>query len=106
MTSYPPDISDHEREVAEYKASRELAIVGLRRSMAGLSRREDRAVGLLTLATLKKAYGDIGELASDAGVHGDALFQIIREIDIPELDTEPDYERWFQANCVKTERVA
>jgi hypothetical protein len=49
-------VSHHEREVAEMRADRELAVEYSKAAMESLDDPDDRAVGLLALRTVAEAY--------------------------------------------------
>ena len=60
-------VSHHDREVAELRADRELAVEYLKAAMESRDNPDDRAVGLLALRTVAEAYGgQSGALCGDA----------------------------------------
>jgi uncharacterized protein (DUF1778 family) len=52
-------ISHHEREVAELRADKELAVEYLKAAMESLDDPNDRSAGLLALHTVAEAYGEL-----------------------------------------------
>ena len=56
-------VNHHEREVAELRADRELAVEYLKAAMESLDNPDDRAAGLLALRTVAEAYGGLGAVA-------------------------------------------
>lgn len=95
MNSFPADVSHHEREVAELRADRELAVEYMRLAVQSLECRDERVGGLLALSTLTEAYGDLAPLAVDAGVLNSPPYQVLPASGIPRLDTLAEYESWF-----------
>lgn len=61
-------VSHHERELAELRADRELAVEYLKAAMESLDDPDDRAAGLLALRTVAEAYGGLGAVAAEAGI--------------------------------------
>jgi DNA-binding phage protein len=61
-------VSHHEREVAELRADRELAVEYLKAAMESLDDPDDRAAGLLALRTVAEAYGGLGAVDAEAGI--------------------------------------
>ena len=55
-------LSHHEREVAELRADRELAVEYLKAAMAALDDPNDRAAGLLALRAVTEAYGGLAQI--------------------------------------------
>jgi hypothetical protein len=53
-------VSHHEREVAELREDRELAVEYLKAAMESLDDPDNRAAGLLALRTVAEAYGGLG----------------------------------------------
>ncbi len=53
-------VSHHDREVAELRADRELAVEYLKAAITELENAEDRGVCLLALSTVVEAYGGLG----------------------------------------------
>ncbi len=52
-------VSHHEREIAELRVDRELAVEYLKAAMESLDNPNDRAAGLLTLRTVAEAYSQM-----------------------------------------------
>ncbi|WP_296806102.1 hypothetical protein [Thiocapsa sp.] len=50
-------VSHHEREIAELRADRELAVAYLKAAMESLDDPDERAAGLLALRTVAEAHG-------------------------------------------------
>jgi probable addiction module antidote protein len=73
MTKLKNVISHHEREVAELRADRELAVEYLKAAMAALDSPEDRGACLLALRTAGEAYGGLGLVAGEAGISRESL---------------------------------
>ena len=66
-------VSHHDREIAELRADRELAVQYMKAAMESLDNPDDRAAGLLALRTVAEAYGGLGAVAAGAGIRrGDA----------------------------------
>lgn len=61
-------VSHHEKEVAELRADRELAVEYLKAAMEELEDPDARGGGLLALRTVAEAYGGLGAVAADAGI--------------------------------------
>ena len=80
-------VSDHEAEVAELRADRELAVGYLRAAMASLDNPDDRAVGLLALRTVAEAYGGLGAVAAQAGISRETLYRTLSSKGNPTLRT-------------------
>ncbi|MGO8954600.1 MAG: hypothetical protein ACLPWS_02970 [Rhodomicrobium sp.] len=57
MTKPRGAVSHHEKEVAELRADRELAVEYLKAAMEALEDPDARDVGLLALRTVAEAYG-------------------------------------------------
>jgi probable addiction module antidote protein len=70
-------VSHHDREVAELRADRELAVEYLKAAMESLDNPDDRAVGLLALRTVAEAYGGLGAIATDAGISRESLYRAL-----------------------------
>ena len=70
-------VSHHEREVAELRTDRELAVEYLKAAMESLDDPDDRASGLLALRTVAEAYGGLGAVASEAGISREALYRAL-----------------------------
>ncbi len=80
-------ISHHEREVAELRADRELAVEYLKVAMESLDDPNDRAAGLLALRTVAEAYGGLGAVAAEAGISREALYRALSAKGNPTLKT-------------------
>ena len=80
-------ISQHEREVAELRADRELAVEYLKAAMESLDDPNDRAAGLLALRTVAEAYGGLGAVAAEAGISREALYRALSAKGNPTLKT-------------------
>lgn len=79
--------SHHEREVAELRADRQLAIEYLKVAMASLDDPDDRAAGLLALRTIAEAYGGLGAIAKSVGISREALYRALSPKGNPTLKT-------------------
>jgi DNA-binding phage protein len=95
MNSFPADVSHHEREVAELRADRELAVEYMRLAVQSLECSDERVGGLLALFSLTEAYGDLAVLAADAEVLDAQLYRILPRSGIPRFSTSAEYEIWF-----------
>lgn len=80
-------ISHHEREIAELRADRELAIEYLRAAMESLDQPESRAAGLLALRTVAEAYGGLNAVAAEAGMTRESLSRALSPRGNPTLKT-------------------
>jgi probable addiction module antidote protein len=80
-------VSHHERELAELRADRELAVEYLKAAMASLDDPDDRAAGLLALRTVAEAYGGLAAVAADAGISREALYRALSPKGNPTLKT-------------------
>lgn len=80
-------VSHHEREVAELRADRELAVAYLKAAMESLDNPEDRAAGLLALRTVAEAYGGLGAVATEAGISRESLYRALSPKGNPTLKT-------------------
>lgn len=87
MTKLKGVVSHHEREVAELRADRELAVAYLKAAMESLDDPEDRAAGLLALRTVAEAYGGLGAVASEAGISRESLYRALSPKGNPTLKT-------------------
>lgn len=87
MTERKGVVSHHEREVAELRADRELAVEYLRAAMSALDDPEDRGAGLLALRTVAEAYGGLGAVAAEAGISREALYRALSPKGNPTLKT-------------------
>ena len=79
--------SHHEREVAELRADRELAVEYLKAAMESLEDPDDRAAGLLALRTVAEAYGGLGAVAAEAGISRESLYRALSPKGNPTLKT-------------------
>ena len=80
-------VSHHEREVAELRADRELAVAYLKEAMESLDNPDDRAAGLLALRTVAEAYGGLGAVAAEAGISRESLYRTLSPKGNPTLKT-------------------
>ena len=80
-------VSHHEREVAELRADRELAVEYLKAAMESLDNPDDRAAGLLALRTVAEAYGGLGAVAAEAGISRESLYRTLSATGNPTLKT-------------------
>ena len=80
-------ISHHEREVAELRADKELAVEYLKAAMESLDDPDDRAAGLLALRTVAEAYGGLGAVAAEAGISRESLYRTLSANGNPTLKT-------------------
>jgi len=80
-------VSHHEREVAELRADRELAVEYLKAAMESLDDPNDRAAGLLALRTVAEAYGGLGAVAVEAGISRESLYRALSPKGNPTLKT-------------------
>ena len=80
-------VSHHEREVAELRADRELAVEYLKAAMQSLDDPENRATGLLALRTVAEAYGGLGVVAAEAGISRESLYRTLSAKGNPTLKT-------------------
>lgn len=95
MNFVPPHVSHHDCEVRELRADRSLAIISIQLAVEGLAKPDERVAGLLTLATVAEAYGDLSELAIEAGVANDPLYRALPPTGVPRLNHAAEYESWF-----------
>jgi DNA-binding phage protein len=95
MNSFPADVSHHEREVAELRADRGLAVEYLRLAVQSLEHTDERVGGMLALSALAEAYGDLAILAVDAGVVDAQLYRLLARSGVPQFNTPAEYETWF-----------
>ncbi len=77
----------HEREVAELRADRDLAVEYLKAAMESLDDPDDRAAGLLALRTIAEAYGGLGAVAAEAGISRESLYRTLSAKGNPTLKT-------------------
>jgi len=80
-------VSHHDREVAELRADRELAVEYLKTAMESLDNPDDRAAGLLALRTVAEAYGGLGAVAAEAGISRESLYRTLSAKGNPTLKT-------------------
>ncbi|WP_175032194.1 helix-turn-helix domain-containing transcriptional regulator [Burkholderia lata] len=80
-------ISQHDAEVAELGADRELAVACLRVAMESLDDPDNRAAGLLALRTVAEAYGGLGAVAAEAGISRESLYRTLSPNGNPTLKT-------------------
>lgn len=80
-------VSHHDREVAELRADRELAVEYLKAAMESLDDPDNRAVGLLALRTVAEAYGGLGAVAAEAGISRESLYRTLSPKGNPTLKT-------------------
>lgn len=80
-------VSHHEREVAELRADRDLAVEYLKAAMESLDDPDDRAGGLLALRTVAEAYGGLGAVAVEAGISRESLYRALSPRGNPTLKT-------------------
>lgn len=80
-------VPHHDREVAELRADRELAVQYLKAAMEALDDPDERAGGLLALRTVAEAYGGLGAVAADAGISRESLYRALSPKGNPTLKT-------------------
>lgn len=80
-------VSHHDREVAELRADRELAVEYLKAAMESLDNPDDLAAGLLALRTVAEAYGGLGAVAAEAGISRESLYRTLSAKGNPTLKT-------------------
>ncbi len=80
-------VSHRDREVAELRADRELAVEYLKAAMESLDNPDDRAAGLLALRTVAEAYGGLGAVAAEAGISRESLYRTLSAKGNPTLKT-------------------
>ena len=80
-------VSHHDREVAELRVDRELAVEYLKAAMESLDNPDDRAAGLLALRSVAEAYGGLGAIATDAGISRESLYRALSPKGNPTLKT-------------------
>ena len=77
----------HEREIAELRADRELAVAYLKAAMESIDDPDDRAGALLALRTVAEAYGGLGAVAAQAGISRESLYRALSAKGNPTLKT-------------------
>ncbi len=87
MTKLKGAVSHHEREVAELRADRELALEYLKAAMLALENPDDRGACLLALRTVAEAYGGLGAVAAEAGISRESLYRALSPKGNPTLKT-------------------
>ena len=80
-------VSHHEREVAELRADRELAVEYLKAAMESIDNPDDRAGALLALRAVAEAYGGLSSVASQAGISRVSLYRALSAKGNPTLKT-------------------
>jgi probable addiction module antidote protein len=80
-------VSHHDREVAELRADRDLAVEYLKAAMESLDDPDNRAAGLLALRTVAEAYGGLGAVAGEAGISRESLYRTLSARGNPTLKT-------------------
>jgi probable addiction module antidote protein len=80
-------VSHHDKEVAELRGDRELAVAYMKAAMESLEDPEDRAAGLLALRTVVEAYGGLGAVAAEAGISRETLYRTLSAKGNPTLKT-------------------
>lgn len=80
-------VSHYDREVAELRADRELAVEYMKAAMESLDNPDDRAAGLLALRTVAEAYGGLGAVAAEAGISRETLYRTLSAKGNPTLKT-------------------
>ena len=81
------EVSHYDREVAELRADRTLAVEYLKAAMESLDNPDDRAAGLLALRTVAEAYCGLGAVAAEAGISREALYRTLSAKGKPTLKT-------------------
>lgn len=87
MSKLKGTVSHHERELAELRGDRAMAIEYLKAAMESLDDPDDRAGGLLALRTIAEAYGGLGAVAAEAGVSRESLYRALSPKGNPTLKT-------------------
>jgi probable addiction module antidote protein len=80
-------VSHHDRELAELRSDRELAVEYLKAAMESLDNPDDRAAGLLALRTVAEAYGGLAVVAAEAGISRESLYRTLSPKGNPTLKT-------------------
>lgn len=87
MSKIKAAVSHHEREIAELRVDRELAVEYLKAAMEVLDNPDDRAGGLLALRAVAEAYGGLAAAATEAGISREALYRALSPTGNPTLRT-------------------
>jgi probable addiction module antidote protein len=87
MTKLRGVVSHHDREVAELRADRGLAVEYLQAAMVSLDNPEDRGACLLALRTVAEAHGGLALVASEAGISRESLYRALSPKGNPTLKT-------------------
>lgn len=77
MSNLKGVISHHEREIAELRADRELAVEYLKAAMESLDHPEGRMAGLLALRMVAEVYGGLSAVAAEAGMTRESLYRAL-----------------------------
>ncbi len=80
-------VSHHDKEVAELRADRQLAVEYLKAAMEALEAPDARDGGLLALRTVAEAYGGLGAVAAEAGISRESLYRALSPKGYPTLKT-------------------
>ena len=80
-------VSHHERELAELRADRELAVEYLKAAMESLDDPDARAAGLLALRAVAETYGGLSVVAAEAGISRESLYRALSPKGNPTLKT-------------------
>ena len=80
-------VSHHDKEVAELRADRQLAVEYLKAAMEALEAPDARDGGLLALRTVAEAYGGLGAVAAEAGISRESLYRALSPKGNPTLKT-------------------
>lgn len=80
-------VSHRDKEVAELRGDRELAVAYMKAAMQSLEDPEERAAGLLALRTVVEAYGGLGAVAAEAGISRETLYRTLSPKGNPTLKT-------------------
>ncbi len=87
MTAMKGVVSHHDKELAELRADRNLAVEYLKAALRALDNPDDRAGGLLALRTIAEAYGGLGAVAAEAGISRESLYRALSAKGNPTLRT-------------------
>lgn len=96
MNHVPPHVSHHDSEIKELLADRNLAVAYMKVAVEALGKPDERVAGLLTLAIVAEAYGDLTSLAQEAGVANEPLYRVLPSTGVPQLNEASDYESWYE----------